>query len=112
VENSKIFVGEASYGRSFHMAVDGCWGPMCDFTGSRLQSDAKPGRCTNSAGYIAYAEINEIIRSGEGEVIYDADSDTDVLLYEGLYSLALFSLPNFQPAPRHVTSFGARPPCC
>ncbi len=28
VPNNKIFVGEASYGRSFHMAVDGCWGPM------------------------------------------------------------------------------------
>jgi hypothetical protein len=100
--NTKIFVGEASYGTSFHMAVDGCWGPMCDFTGSRLQSDAKPGRCTNSAGYIAYAEINEIIRSGEGEVIYDADSDTDVLLYEGLYPLDLSSPP----------TFSSTPPCC
>ncbi|KAH6851101.1 glycoside hydrolase family 18 protein [Chaetomium sp. MPI-CAGE-AT-0009] len=85
VPNNKIFVGEASYGRSFHMAVDGCWGPMCDFTGTRLQSDAKPGRCTNSSGYIAYAEINEILRKGGGQFIHDRDSDTNVLLYEGDY---------------------------
>ncbi|KAK4233824.1 hypothetical protein C8A03DRAFT_47714 [Achaetomium macrosporum] len=85
VPNNKIFVGEASYGRSFHMAVDGCWGPTCDFTGTGLQSDAKPGRCTNSPGYMAYAEINEPIRSGAGQVVHDHDSNTDVLLYEGDY---------------------------
>ncbi|KAL1841513.1 hypothetical protein VTJ49DRAFT_7004 [Mycothermus thermophilus] len=34
VPNNKIFVGEASYGRSFRMAQAGCWGPTCDFTGT------------------------------------------------------------------------------
>lgn len=28
VPNNKVFVGEASYGRSFRMATDGCWGPV------------------------------------------------------------------------------------
>ncbi|KAM7214665.1 hypothetical protein V8F06_009986 [Rhypophila decipiens] len=85
VPNNKIFVGEASYGRSFHMAVDGCWGPMCDFTGSRLQSDAQPGRCTDTRGYISLAEINDILRTGEGRQFHDGASNSDILLYQGDY---------------------------
>jgi GH18 family chitinase len=88
VPNNKIFVGEASYGRSFRMAQPGCWGPTCDFTGSRTQSDANPGRCTKTAGYLAAAEINEIIKYGDGaQTLHDAGSNTDVMLYKG----ALFS---------------------
>ncbi|KFY08962.1 hypothetical protein V492_05773 [Pseudogymnoascus sp. VKM F-4246] len=67
VPNNKIFVGEASYG-------------------SRTQSDAHPGRCTGTGGYIAYAEINEIIRLDKSALQRrDEDSDTDVLLYQGDY---------------------------
>ncbi|ERT01646.1 hypothetical protein HMPREF1624_02898 [Sporothrix schenckii ATCC 58251] len=84
VANNKVVVGEASYGRSFHMAEHLCWGPLCEFTGSRNQSDATPGRCTQTAGYIANAEINELIRQG-AQSIYDGSSDTDVVLYNGDY---------------------------
>ncbi|KAI1804250.1 carbohydrate-binding module family 24 protein [Daldinia bambusicola] len=84
--NNKIFVGESSYGRSFHMAKDGCWGPTCQFTGSRNKSDAKPGRCTKTAGYIANAEINEIIaHEVSAKLLHDAGSNTDVVLYKGDY---------------------------
>ncbi|KAK2599166.1 hypothetical protein QQS21_005356 [Conoideocrella luteorostrata] len=86
VPNNKIFVGESSYGRAFHMAQNGCWGPDCDFTGSRTQSDAAPGRCTKTGGYLSNAEINEIITRGDGvEVLHDGKSNTDVLLYKGDY---------------------------
>lgn len=86
VANNKIFVGEASYGRTFRMATDGCWGPMCDFTGSRTQSDAKPGRCTKTGGYLAYAEIAEIQSSGQSiRMFHDDDSSSDIMLYEGDY---------------------------
>lgn len=88
VSTHKLFVGEASYGRSFHMAEPGCWGPMCDFTGSRTESNATPGRCTGTAGYLANAEIYEIIsRRGFDEVIvfYDEGSNADVLLYDDNY---------------------------
>lgn len=83
--NNKILVGEASYGRSFRMAEDGCWGPMCDFTGSRTQSNANPGRCTKTSGYLAFAEINEIVKRADGttQVIYDPTSMAHVLLYKG-----------------------------
>jgi hypothetical protein len=85
VPNNKIFVGEASYGRSFRMAQNGCWGPMCEFTGTRLQSDANPGRCTKTPGYLSYTEIMEIItRNGNtARGFHDDASDTDVLLYKG-----------------------------
>ncbi|KID67803.1 class V chitinase Chi100, partial [Metarhizium brunneum ARSEF 3297] len=86
VPNNKIFVGEASYGRSFRMAKEGCWGPTCGFTGSRTQSTANPGRCTNTRGYLAYAEIKEIISAGGNvRTFHDGDSNTDVLLYNGDY---------------------------
>ncbi|KAH6688887.1 glycoside hydrolase family 18 protein [Plectosphaerella plurivora] len=85
VPNNKIFVGESSYGRSFRMATDGCWGPLCEFTGTRLESDANPGRCTDTRGYISNAEINEIIRSGQGRQFHDGESNSDILLYKGDY---------------------------
>lgn len=73
------------------MATDGCWGPMCDFTGTRLQSDAKPGRCTKAPGYVAYAEINEIIKKGDGaQTFRDNSSDSDIMLYKGTLSYLLF----------------------
>ncbi|KAM0329996.1 hypothetical protein ACHAQA_004165 [Verticillium albo-atrum] len=87
VSAHKIFVGESSYGRSFRMAKPGCWGPMCDFTGSRTESNADPGRCTKTGGYLANAEINEIIKRGgaDVEVFRDQDSGADVLLFGDNY---------------------------
>jgi GH18 family chitinase len=57
VPNNKIFGGVASYGRSFGMADPSCYGPTCKFTGP--ESGARPGECTQTAGYIANAEIGE-----------------------------------------------------
>lgn len=89
VPNNKVFVGESSYGRSFRMAEDGCWGPMCEFTGSRTESNANPGRCTKTSGYISFAEITEIIRRSGGakgfRVFHDGASNSDILLYNGDY---------------------------
>lgn len=66
------------------MKEDGCWGPMCEFTGSRTQSDAKPGRCTKTGGYLAYAEIIEIIgRGNDIRTFHDDNSNSDIMLYEG-----------------------------
>jgi hypothetical protein len=98
VPNNKIFIGEASYGRSFRMAQDGCWEPMCEFTGTRLESDANPGRCTKTPGYLGYAEINEILSRGGNRVrgFHDHASNTDVLLFQGL-SGDSFLRPRPQP---------------
>lgn len=87
VPNNKIFVGESSYGRSFKMADPNCYGPLCDFTGTRIESDAKPGRCTGTSGYLANAEIEELLkRGGDGLVSFrDESSGADVLIYDGDY---------------------------
>ncbi|OAX82110.1 hypothetical protein ACJ72_03545 [Emergomyces africanus] len=86
VANNKIFVGEASFGRSLRMAKNDCWGPMCEFTGSKTKSDAQPGRCTNSSGLLAYAEITEIIqRSSSSKMFHDHASNSDIMLDEGDY---------------------------
>ncbi|KAK4208461.1 hypothetical protein QBC37DRAFT_405251 [Rhypophila decipiens] len=86
VPNNKVFVGGASYGRSFHMAQERCSGPMCEFTGSQTQSDANPGRCTDTGGYLAAAEIMEIIQKGDGaKTFHDSDSNSDIMLYQGDY---------------------------
>jgi hypothetical protein len=65
------------------MAKDGCWSAMCEFTGSRTQSDAAPGRCTNTSGYLAQAEINELIQRKGVRSLYDPVSNSDVMIYEG-----------------------------
>lgn len=92
VPGSKIVVGITSYGRSFQMAEAGCWGPNCKFTGDRVTSYATAGRCTDTRGYIADAEINEIIRgvgaNGKRQnnrvtaKFLDTSSNSDILVYD------------------------------
>jgi hypothetical protein len=66
------------------MAQPGCSGPLCDFTGSRLKSEAKPGRCTKEGGYLAFAEIWEIFKAGDDVLVFhDDDSDSDIMLHKG-----------------------------
>jgi GH18 family chitinase len=63
--SNKVVVGVSSYGRSFKMAQSGCDAENCEFVGSAQLSLANNGRCTETAGYISNAEINEIIFSGK-----------------------------------------------
>ncbi|KAK3896844.1 killer toxin subunits alpha/beta, partial [Staphylotrichum tortipilum] len=85
VPPSKIFVGESSYGRSFKLAQAGCEGPMCTFLGGRTSSQAAPGRCTGTGGYLANAEIDEIIDiyPDDAKSWHDGDTNSDMLLYGG-----------------------------
>ncbi|KAK8129159.1 chitinase [Apiospora kogelbergensis] len=84
VPGKKVVVGITSYGRSFNMAQAGCWGPQCQFTGSGGNSDATKGKCTDTAGYLADAEIAEIMRDSSRVVtsFVDPSSNTDVLVYD------------------------------
>jgi hypothetical protein len=66
------------------MAQPGCTGPTCKYTGSRLVSDATPGRCTGTGGYISNAEIDELIGQSNTQSWYDADSDSDMAVYNGM----------------------------
>ncbi|KAM7213574.1 hypothetical protein V8F06_011071 [Rhypophila decipiens] len=80
VDPNKVIVGVSSYSRSFHMAQRGCDGPNCLFTGDRLHSEAAKGPCTDTAGYISNAEIEEIISKG-GNIKKWAENATDYLVY-------------------------------
>ena len=62
--SNKVVVCVSSYGRSFKMAQAGCDSEQCRFTGSARVSNANQGRCTGVGGYIANAEIDEIIATG------------------------------------------------
>jgi hypothetical protein len=86
----KIFIGIASYGRSFKTTKEGCSGPMCTFTGP--ESGARKGRCTDTAGYIGTAEINEIIDTNpDAEHTFDEDSYSDIIVYNKTEYVAYMS---------------------
>ncbi|KGO73174.1 Glycoside hydrolase, superfamily [Penicillium italicum] len=85
VPGNKVVVGVTSYGRSFKMAEAGCYGPSCLYTGDRLNSNAKKGKCTGTAGYIADAEIAEILNNPKRSVtqhFVDSSSNSDILVYD------------------------------
>lgn len=85
VQSSQIMVGVSSYGRSFRMQDENCSGPFCTFAGGRGQSQAYKGRCTGTGGYIANAELNEIIGNHGGFSIVksfvDSTSNSNILMY-------------------------------
>jgi Glycosyl hydrolases family 18 len=90
VPSNKIVVGVSSYGRSFHMTQAGCDGPMCTYTGK--VSGAKEGRCTGTSGYLADAEIKEIINSGRATKQYlEPYSNSDIIVYDQLEWVAYMS---------------------
>ncbi|KAM7183708.1 hypothetical protein V8F20_012513 [Naviculisporaceae sp. PSN 640] len=87
VPGRKVIVGVTSYGRTYKMASAGCWGPQCSYLGDRMNSPAKKGVCTGTGGYIADAEIGEIMgnKKRAGRVVtsfVDASSNSDILVYD------------------------------
>ncbi|KAJ5827672.1 Glycoside hydrolase superfamily [Penicillium robsamsonii] len=86
----KVVVGVASYGRSFKMTKEGCSGPMCTYTGPK--SGARKGRCTDTAGYLSTAEINEIIDTNPDRTsTFDKASYSDILVYNKTEYVAYMS---------------------
>lgn len=86
VPSNKIVVGVSSYGRSFRMLEAGCTGPMCRFTGPT--SGATRGRCTNEAGYVSNAEIDEILKKNPSAKKFSDDSGSNILVYDNLQWVA------------------------
>jgi chitinase len=80
VSNTQLVVGVASYGRAFKMTTAGCWTEMCTYTGP--DAGALAGECTETAGYLANAEIESIIADNpSAQVYWDSDAFSNVLVY-------------------------------
>ena len=80
VSNTQLVVGVASYGRAFKMTTAGCWTEMCTYTGP--DSGALAGECTETAGYLANAEIEAVIANNpSAQVYWDSDAFSNVLVY-------------------------------
>jgi len=86
VPSNKVIVGVTSYGRSFEMTTPGCTGEMCTFTGPL--SGAAIGPCTQTAGYIADAEINAIISAGGNIEMFIDDTLSNILVYDSIQWVA------------------------
>ncbi|KAL5337697.1 hypothetical protein BJX70DRAFT_409027 [Aspergillus crustosus] len=84
VPGNKVIVGVTSYGRSFKMADPACHGPDCLYTGDQLNSNALKGKCTSTAGYLADAEIEEILADPKrvNQHFVDPTSHSDILVYD------------------------------
>lgn len=84
VPSNKILVGVTSYGRSFAMAEAGCYGPDCTYLGLASDFKATPGLCTQTAGYLANAEISTIIANSSRvtQNFLDSASNTNILVYD------------------------------
>jgi GH18 family chitinase len=98
VPSHKVVCGVASYGRSFDLEVMGCTGPNCHFTGTNRESWALPRRCTGEPGYLANAEIREILYlAGDPETgpmvqaWHDHGSNSDIMVYHGTDWVAYMS---------------------
>ncbi|PKY00745.1 glycoside hydrolase [Aspergillus campestris IBT 28561] len=84
VPSNKVVIGMTSYARSFAMADPECYGPECFFTGAPTDSPATKGVCTATGGYIADAEINEIISNSSrvNQQYTDSTSHSSILVYD------------------------------
>lgn len=71
------------------MAEAGSTGPECFYTGTRKVSNAKPGRCTDTSGVLANAEIEEIISQGGDSLNtwHYQETGSDYLVYDGESSI-------------------------
>lgn len=84
VPSNQVVVGVTSYGRSFAMAEVGCYGPQCTYLGSADDSQANPGPCTQTPGFISNAEIQAILANSSrvNQNFIDSASNTNILVYD------------------------------
>jgi chitinase len=76
IGTSQIMAGVASYGRSFEMSEEGCYGSSCTWTAA-----GRAGECTDTAGYISNAEINQILLTNTNSQSYSDGNVTDFIVY-------------------------------
>jgi hypothetical protein len=68
------------------MSDAGCSTEQCTYTGTNIQSNAEPGNCTATNGYIANAEITDILNNASrvNSNYIDVGSNTNILVYDDI----------------------------
>ncbi|KAH8703522.1 hypothetical protein BGW36DRAFT_423083 [Talaromyces proteolyticus] len=90
VATSMIMVGVASYGRSFEMTTVGCWTSSCTWEAA---GEAEP--CTQTAGYISNAEINQILQeNSNAQSLYSSGDSSNILVYNDTQWVSYMSSAN------------------
>lgn len=84
--SNKVVASVSSYGRLFEMAEPGCYTASCHFTGTASHSNAKKGLYTDTAGFIANAEIKQILDdpSRVNQHYVDKESTINILVYDDI----------------------------
>jgi hypothetical protein len=73
------------------MSKMGCTGPDCNYEGTRYDSKAKKGVCTDTAGYISNAELSMIKNLNPNvKTWHDGGSNSDIMVYDGKFSFMIF----------------------
>ncbi|KAK3168950.1 hypothetical protein OEA41_005398 [Lepraria neglecta] len=73
----KIVLGFGFYGRSFQLENSSCSSVGCAFKGP-----GAPGPCTDSAGTLAYFEIQDIIQSEKPTIIHDKEAAVNYFAFK------------------------------
>lgn len=76
IEPDKVNLGLGFYGRSFTLSDPACSSPGCGF-----RSGGNPGKCTNSAGTLSFAEIQRIVAAG-AKVTLDTASASKLVTWD------------------------------
>lgn len=91
--SNMIAVGVSSYGRSFEMTSAGCWTEQCTFTGP--DSEAYPGPCTDTAGYISDYEIGLILdQNPSAQALWDDVSYSNIVVFNDTQWVAYMNNSN------------------
>ncbi|KAH6687317.1 symbiotic chitinase [Plectosphaerella plurivora] len=69
VKPEQMALGFGFYGRSFTLSDPKCTKPGCPFKGG-----AKPGVCTGTSGYLAYYEVQDILKKNKITPIHDKEA--------------------------------------
>ncbi|RSL40913.1 hypothetical protein CEP54_015977 [Fusarium duplospermum] len=71
-----IVLGVGFYGRSFKLQNPGCWKPGCRFSGP-----GDKGKCTDTAGFLSYSEIMDLIKTSGAKATYDKGAKVNYMTY-------------------------------
>ncbi|RGP61415.1 glycosyl hydrolases family 18 [Fusarium longipes] len=71
-----IVLGIGLYGRSFKLESPSCWKPGC-----RFSDPGDKGKCTDTAGFLSYREIMDLIKDTKAKPVYDKDAKVNYMVY-------------------------------